>query len=84
LDEDAADGVVTIGCSGAADALAFLEGLGFGEAEAEENNQNRRASAKPEEGAPAVGGCIDEGAGEGCGEEVSEGVLLWSGSLYGN
>jgi hypothetical protein len=75
-DEYASNGVATVGCARIAKPLALLEGFGLGKHETENDDEDWGAGAKPEERTPAVGGRTDEGAGEGCGEKVAEGVLF--------
>lgn len=53
-------------------------GVVLGEVVPGEHDEEGGAGGEPEEGAPAVGGGVDEGAGEDDAEEVAEGVLeMW-------
>lgn len=56
-------------------ALAFLVRLCLGEHQTSDDEEDRGASAEPEERTPVVGGCIDETASK-CGtEKVPESIL---------
>ena len=52
---------------GLSKCLTIAIGFRFWEAETESDDENRWASSEPEEGTPAVGGRVDETAGERCG-----------------
>ena len=54
------------------DTLALLEGFGFGEAKAENDQQNRRAGAKPVQRSPAVASGTHKGPGKHRCKEISE------------
>ena len=58
-----------------AEAGVFFVGVVFGEKETPDDDQDRRTSAEPEEGAPSVRGSVDKSSGERCAEQVAEGVL---------
>lgn len=76
LDEYVFNGVVIVGCVCIVKFLVFLEGFGFGKYEMENDDEDWGVGVKLEERMLVVGGCIDEGVGEGCGEKVVEGVLF--------
>ena len=59
-----------------ADGNAALESVRFWETQAEGNDQDGRAGAKPIQRTPAVGGGVDETTGEGRSEQVTKGVSL--------
>lgn len=75
--KDSADGLFVAAVAAGLDAhaLALAVGLGFGHHETEGDEDDGRAGAEPVQRAPSVRGGVDEAAGEGGGEEVSEGVL---------
>lgn len=77
-EEDVADRLVVAAVAAGFDAhaLALAVGLGLGHHEAEDDEEDGRTGAEPVERAPAVGGGVDEAAGEGGSEEISKGVLL--------
>lgn len=78
LEEDLADAVVFrpgVGAGFQAQLRALAVGHRLREHEADDDEDGGRAGAEPEERAPAVRGGVDEAAGEGGTEEVSEGVL---------
>jgi len=58
------------------DLLPLQKRVCFWEAQTEDDEENGRASAEPEERTPAVGCGVDETAGEDCCQDVAEGVAL--------
>ena len=54
------------------DTLALLEGFGFRKAKAEDDEQNRRACAKPIQGSPAVARCAHKRPSKDCCKKVSK------------
>lgn len=56
--------------------LPLLVRICLGQQEAEDDDQHGRARAEPEERPPPVRGGVDEAPGEGCRQEVAEGVAL--------
>lgn len=72
LKESRGDAATDLGTDG----LALSESLGLGETQAEDDDEDGRASSEPVEGSPAVRGGVDEAAGERCCQQVSEGVAL--------
>lgn len=73
-DEDGADTVID-GFGFGANALALAVRVGLGEHESCDDEEDGWAGAEPVQRAPGVGGCVDEAAGKGGGEEVAKGVL---------
>jgi len=63
-------------------AFAFLVGLRFWQAEAEDDDEDGRASAEPEQGPPPMADCVNEGAREDGGEEVAKRITLLKHTGY--
>ena len=61
---------------GLAQCVASLVRLGLGEAQAEEDDEDRGAGTEPVEGSPAVRGSVDEATSEGCCEQVAKSIAL--------
>lgn len=59
-----------------ADSLSCTEGIGFGQAKSEEDDENWRTSSKPEKGSPAVRGGVYEATCECSREEITKCVSL--------
>lgn len=57
-------------------SFATLESLGFGQAQTENNEQHRWASAEPKERAPAVWSGVDKTTRKRSDEQVTKGVTL--------
>ena len=55
---------------------ALFKGIGFWKAETENDDQNWRAGAKPEERAPSVRCSVHKTSRKGCGHEISKCVTL--------
>lgn len=66
LDEDLADALGLVVARLLAQALALEVRVGLGEHETEDDEEEGRAGAEPEQGAPVVAGGVDEAASKGC------------------
>lgn len=56
--------------------LACLVDMCLGEHQAIQDDEDRRARAEPVQRSPAVGGRVDESAGERGGEQIAKGIAL--------
>ena len=56
--------------------LSLDEALGLRQAETEGNEEDRRASAEPEERAPTVLGSVDQATGKGYCQEIAKRITL--------
>jgi len=74
-DEGLRDGGVLVDFGLGAQALLADVGVVLGQVVARYHDEDGGHGGEPEEGTPAVGGGVDEGAGEDDAEEVAEGVL---------
>ena len=61
---------------GVSDSITFTVDLRLRETKAEDDDQDRRTGAKPEQWSPAVLGSIDQGPREDGGQKVSKSVTL--------
>ena len=75
---DLAFGKESVGnvATGLSHCLSFTVGRSLREAEAEEDDEDRGAGAKPIKRTPAMGGSINQSTREGCCQEVSECIAL--------
>ena len=61
---------------------AFEVSVGFWQAKSENDDENGRASAKPEKRTPAMAGSIYQGSRKGCGKEIPERIALLEHTRY--